>query len=67
MCQNGEGCGASVWIPAYGDFYVTSGYYLRAYLKTMRVGRELPFDKLRANVFFSEPVCGEHSSERILR
>ncbi len=31
---------------------------LRNYLKTMCVGRELPFDKLRANVFFSEEEEG---------
>ena len=40
---------------------------LRNYLKTICVGRELPFDKLRANGFFSEPVFGKLSSERILR
>ena len=40
---------------------------MRNYLKVMYVGRELPFDKLRANVFFSEFMSGEYSSKRILR
>ena len=29
------------------------------YLKTKCVGRELPFDKLRANEVFTDPMCGE--------
>ena len=34
--------------------------WLRNYLKTAWVGRELPFDKLRANVFLMY-LCGENS------